>query len=368
MVCGLAAVLWLALAAAPAAAQTGTPVIIVITGVSGDIRDDLLDSLSLKRERGHPLLTELRIERLHRRAADEILQALQPFGYYQAKVDGELEKVDGAWRATYRVTLGAPVRVAAVDLRIEGPGAEDDELQRWRKAFPLQRGDILLHRVYEDARDELLQIARERGFLEAELVTHQVRVHVEKASADIELVFRTGPRYRFGPTRFSEVALDDDLLQRFPTYRRGDYYDAEQVFVLHRDLTNSDYFDRIEVVPRLEEAEDLRVPVDVSLEMQKRDRYTLGLGYGTDTGPRVTLGMQRRWANDEGHRFGGEILASEVRTGATVYYRIPLSRPNTDFLGFTGGREHEDTDTSVRDTSTFGVNVTRLLSNNWLRT
>ncbi|MGE0081012.1 MAG: autotransporter assembly complex family protein, partial [Thiohalomonadaceae bacterium] len=42
--------------------------------------------------------------------------------------------------------------------------------------------------------------------------------------------------------------------------------------------------------------------------------------------------------------------------------------PNTDFLGFTGGREHEDTDTSVRDTSTFGVNVTRLLSNNWLRT
>lgn len=368
LICGLVAVLSLILVVAPARAQTGTPVTIVITGVSGDIRNNLLDSLSLQRERGHPLLTELRIQRLHRRAVDEIRHALQPFGYYQAKVDGDLQQVDGTWRATYHVTLGPPVRVATVDLRIEGPGAGDEVLQHWRQTFPLQPGDILLHRVYEGARDELLQIARDRGFLEAELVTHQVRVHVEKESAEIELVFHTGPRYRFGLTSFNEIPLDQSLLQRFPPYRPGDYYDADQVFALHRDLTNSDYFDRIEVVPRLEDAEDLRVPVDVHLEMRKRDRYTMGLGYGTDTGPRITLGMQRRWANDKGHRFGGEILASEVRTGATVYYRIPLKRPNTDFLGFTGGREHEKTDTSVRDTTTIGANITRLLDNGWLRT
>ncbi|MFA5530049.1 MAG: autotransporter assembly complex family protein [Thiohalomonadaceae bacterium] len=368
MACGLAAALWLALGASPAAAQAGTPVVIVITGVSGDIRDDLLDSLSLQRERGHPLLTELRIERLHRLASDEIRRGLQPFGYYRATVDSELKQVDGTWRAAYRVALGPPVRVTTVDLRIEGPGAEDDELQRWREEFPLRQGDILLHRVYENARDELLQIARGRGFLEGDLITHQVRVSVERASAEIELVFQSGPRYRFGATTFSEVPLQEDLLQRFPDYHRGDYYDAEQVFRLHRDLTNSDYFDRIEVVPRVDDTADLRVPVEVTVEMRKRDRYSMGIGYGTDTGPRVTVGMQRRWVNEHGHRFGGEVLASEVRTGAAVYYRIPLARPNTDFLSITGGREHEDTNTSVRDTSTLGLSITRVLSNNWVRT
>ncbi len=367
--CGLAVVLWLALGAGFARAQQGTPVEIVITGVAGDIRDDLIDSLSLQRERGHPLLSQLRMERLHRRAADEIRQALQPFGYYQAEVDSTLEQQeDGRWRALYKVNLGPPVRVTTVDLRIEGPGADDPAFSQWRRDFPLERGDILLHRVYESGRDRLLQIARDRGYLEGDLVTHEVRVNVARGSAEIEIAFQSGPRYRFGPASFPDVPLNEDLLQRFPEFHRGDYYNAEQVFQLHRDLTNSDYFDRVEVVPQVDVTEDRRIPIGVQLEMRKRNRYTMGLGYGTDTGPRLTLGMQRRWANDDGHRFGGDLLLSPVRSSGTVYYRIPLDRPNTDYLGFSGGREREETDTATRDTSIVSTSLTHLLSDNWLRT
>ena len=365
---GLLAALVLMLAA-PLHAQSTHPVEIVITGVSGDLREALRGSLTLQRELGHPLLGDLRIKRLHRRATDELRAAMRPFGYYQAEVESALSQdADGTWRAVYRISPGEPVRVAHVDLRIEGAGAEDPRLVQWQREFPLAPGDILLHRIYDGARDQLLQVARDRGFLEGELITHEVRVRVAEASADVVLHFRTGPRYRFGEVSFSTLPLRDSFLQRFPVFRAGDYYDAEKVFRLHRDLTDSDYFERVEVVPRVDAAEDRRVPVEVSLEMRKRDRYTMGLGYGTDTGPRLTLGMERRFANARGHRFGGDVLISEVRSSGMLSYRIPLDRPSTDFLGFNGGREHEETDTFTRDTDIIGISLTHLLDSAWFRT
>lgn len=351
----------------PALTAAPLTVSIRVDGVVGEIRETIIQSLSLQRERGHPLLSEHRIERLHRRAPEEIRAALQPFGYYEPEISSSLTREGERWLARYTIAPGRPVRVTRVDLIIEGEGENDRVLQEWRQAFPLGRGDILLHDLYEGAKEDLLRIARDRGYLEGELRRHEIRVSTEEYRAEILLHYATGPRYRFGEIDFSEVPLDDDFLHRFAEFHRGDHYDADRLFALQRALSNSDYFERVEVVPRTDAPEEGRIPIETGLVMRKRDRYTAGLGYGTDTGPRLSLGVERRWVNRSGHRVGADILASEIRRGVTVNYRIPLKRPTTDFLGFTARREREATETAISDISAVSGNVSQLVEE-WMQT
>ncbi len=338
-----------------------------ITGVGSELESTLRSALSLVRETGHPLLTAYRIQALHQQAPEEIRNTLEPFGYYQAEVDASLEERNGIWHATYRIQLGAPVTIRSLDLKIREAGSEAQVFRQWRKGFPLQPGDRLLHAAYEDAKDDLLAIARRYGYFDAELVKREILVDLGENRADITLHMATGPRYRFGPIRFSDTPLRRSFLERFAPFESGDPYQSNAVFQLQRELSDSDYFSRVDVIPLIEEAEAHRVPVEVQLTMREKTRYAFGIGYGTDTGPRTTIAVDRRWLNSRGHSAGGEIIASQLRTELSLDYRIPLSRPTTDFLGFTADYTDETTDTASRQTALLGTALTQM-KGGWQRT
>lgn len=340
---------------------------VIITGLDEPLLSAVRSSLSLLREQGHALLTEYRIQALHRRAPSEIRQALEPFGFYRVRVEASLDREAGGWRARYRVEPGDPVTVRRVDLRITGPGRDDGPFRRWQRRFPLQPGDRLRHEAYEEAKDELLGLARRRGYFEARLVTHRIEVRVPEGRADIALQLATGPRYRFGAVRFSEVPLRESLLQRFLPFQPGDPYHADHLFALQRALADSDYFERVDVIPLRERAEERSVPIEVRLAMQERTRYTLGVGYGTDTGPRLRAGLERRWLNSRGHQAGAQVVASGIGSEVSLDYTVPLSRPTTDFLGFTADWTDESTETATRETALVGVALTRRRGG-WQRT
>lgn len=337
-----------------------------VTGISGDMRESVLNSMILYRERNSELLDEFRIRTLHRAAPEQIEEALRPFGYYRAEVDAQLQRQDGVWLARYQVRPGPPVRVTSVNLELVGEGAEEEAFRQWRREFPLKPGERLQHQPYEEAKSALQGLARRIGFLDARWLEREIRVSVEELTARIDLRFDTGPRFRFGEVDFPDVPLGEPLLSRFLTFRPGEPFRTEDVLEFQRNLSASDYFNRVEVAPRPEAGGAGRVPVDVRLEMAPRTRYAGGVGYGTDTGARLTLGVQRRWVNARGHRMGAELLFSEVRDTLDLDYRIPLARPTTDSLGFTSEWIQETTETSERTTADIGMEVTRQLGD-WLR-
>ncbi len=352
---------------ATVSADTVQRVEVTLTGVGGEMLQTVRENLSLLREADHPRLTEYRIRTLHRRAEDEIRRSLQPFGYYEPVIESELAPTDGLWRAAYLIRPGTPVHVSTVDLRLTGPGEEEPAFVRWREGFPLQAGDRLLHQPYEEAKRDLQRIAREKGYFEAQLTEQTIRVDLDSDSAAIRLHLATGPRYRFGEVTFSELPLSEELLQRFLPFQPGEPYDAAKVFELQQALYDATYFNRVDVIPHTEAAVEGPVPISVELEMRNRTRYAAGAGYGTDTGPRLTFGLDRRWVNRRGHRFGAELVASGLGTTVSGEYRIPLEQPSTDYLGLSAGWEDVETDTSDRRTSTIGIGVTRALGR-WLRT
>lgn len=335
---------------------------IELDGLSDEVAESVLAQLALERERDHPLLDEYRLQRLHRQAPDEIREALQPFGFYSPTITPTLTQNDaGAWTARYVIEPGEPVVVSEVLLSVEGAGAADPTFVQWRERYPLGRGDVLLHETYEQARQALQRSARDKGYLDGHFLRKEIRVNAAQHSAVIDIAFATGARYRYGEVRMAQTLLDEALLHRYLTIYSGEYYDADQLLEMQRHLADSDYFQRADVVPVVEEARDGVVPIAVRLEMRKRTRYSVGAGYATDTGPRATLGVERRYVNSRGDRFGAELTASETRTTLTGRYRIPLDKPATDSFTLTGGWEEETLDNSYRETISGGAAQTRQL-------
>ncbi len=335
---------------------------IEVSGIKGELKTNVYANLSLQqRQAGNTVLDEQTIRRLHRKAEKEIRGALQPFGYYKPEITSSLTATAEGWLASYQIKPGAAIKLSQVVIAIRGAGADDPALKRWREQFPLDKGDVLRQQAYESAKSELLQLLQERGYLERNLERHEIVVDLNSYNASITLSIDTGPRYRFGAVEFQQNILKESLLKQYLPFQPGDPYDADKLLKLQRTLSNSGYYQRIDIQPLLDQTQGGRIPITVAFEPRKPTRYTTGLGYGTDTGPRITFGIERRYHNRLGYKISGDVKLSEIRQEGTLRYRIPLERPQTDYSELIAASVNEDTTTSNRRTRRIGISANHQL-------
>jgi translocation and assembly module TamA len=317
-----------------------------VEGVEGDIKKNVLALLSIEQQKKHQDLTESLLKKLHKKAPDEIRQALQPFGYYGPDIEAELVRKESTWNALYRINPGNPVIIHTIEVSVTGEGRDHKTFKRLTGNIPIKKGDIVNHQQYEKTRRLLHDTAMNSGFLKAQMVKSEVEVHAEKGIARVVIHFDTGPQFRFGKVTFMQNVFSQEFVARFTPFRKGDPYAVSRILDLQNALNNSDYFESVEIMPRREQAEDLEVPIDVKLVPRKRNKYTFGLGYGTDTGFRGSVGWEITRLNTAGHRFGITLKGSEIKSGITGEYTVPLRDPRTDSLVFSSGLLRENTETS----------------------
>lgn len=348
-----------------------------IEGLTGATLENVRKLLSIEQQKTDPDLFEARIRRLHRNAKGEIKQALEPFGYYEPTIIAHLtQPTPDHWLATYEIDQGVAVRVATIDLQLAGEGVNDAQFQALISNFPLHQGDTLDHAHYEDGKRAFQVLATENGYRDAQLVTHEIRVQPEQRTADIRLHFDTGRRYRFGKVDFIQVGdpeksqLDDEFLARFISFEEGTPYSTTRLFDVQNALSDSDYFDIVEMKPRPDQIENFEIPIDIELEPRSKHRYTAGLGYGTDTGIRGSLGWENRQVTRSGHRFKTEAKISEIKNNVTGKYRIPTRNPRTDRIELTSAWLYENIASSNSESETFllGASHTLSRSSGWLET
>ncbi|HYL04693.1 MAG TPA: autotransporter assembly complex family protein, partial [Thermoanaerobaculia bacterium] len=330
-----AALVMLAAAAAPLPARAAESLRVEIEGISGDLRKNALANLTIETARKDKDLDESRIRRLHGQAPEEIQQALQPFGYYRVVVDGSLTHEGATWVAHYKVEEGPQLKVTSRDLQVLGDGASDAGFQQVEHAFPLHEGEALLQIAYEAGKKAFDDYAAANGYLDAKFQVSQIQVDLATYTSSIVLHYQTGPQYRFGPVRFNQHLLRLSLLRGYVRWKEGDPLSAHQLLLLQESLADSTYFQRVEVVPRRDEAVGVEVPIDVNLVPARPQKWSAGLGYGTDTGPRASLGLELRHLNELGHRFTSEGKVSLVEKSFRADYLIPGAYPRTDVLDFT---------------------------------
>lgn len=305
-----------------------------ITGIDGELLKNVKAFLQIWQERDDPALQPARVRRLHDRAPEQIRDALAPFGFYKVGIEEDLKSPEDkrtSWLASYRVSPGNPAVIKDVSYELIGEARDDSGFPQ---SFGLSEGDVLSHTDWESAKQSLLLAAAGRGYLDARIVNSRVLVDRESNSAAVEIRFDSGPRYYFGPVTFDQDFLDPNLLQRFVRLVPGDPYDQGAVLRLQGNLLDTEYFQRVEMIPETEESdpETRQVPITVHATANKRDKYRIGGGYSTDIGLKVSFDWRRRWVNRRGHRFRAELILAQRLQELSGEYRIPLQDPSTEYF------------------------------------
>jgi translocation and assembly module TamA len=331
-----------------------------LQGLSTELAKNVRLFLGIEQQKDHPLLSEGRLQRLHKKAPQEIANALQPFGYYRPTIHGSLNQAaSGEWLASYVIDPGPPLPIAEFDFKVSGEIESDPQLPSLLESIPLTPGDTFNHQIYENIKTELAKFAIERGYFDARFVKHEVAIDLQRYQARIQLHYHSGPRYRFGELLMEQAVLSPQLLQRYIPFERGTAYSLNALLELQQALNDSDYFHNVEVSPGDPQPASREVPIKVLLTARKPHRYTLGLGYGTDTGARAKFGWEMPRLNPSGHRFDTEVKRSQIGYSLTARYRIPVLDPRTDQFIYSAGVINEKTDTSESTINTVGISLNR---------
>jgi translocation and assembly module TamA len=333
---------------------------VVVEGLEGRLRDNVRLTLSIAQidqqdrevvgdreaidfDEVPPDVTLGELRRRHRVAPGQIREALMPFGYYLPEITSELTETEGGYMARYQVDPGPPAEIRQLKVQVIGEAEKARTVRQVLRQLKLAEGQQLDHQRYEEAKTQLFDAVFDRGFLDAAWRTSEILVQEDRLNADINLVLDSGPQYRFGDVSFEHEILDPRFLARFVDIRPGERYDVQRLLALQRVLRESDYFARVEIQADPQRAdEDQRVPITVVTDPAPSQRYSVGVGYGSDTGPRITLGALLRRLNDRGHRLAGDLRLSEIENSVGLRYDVPIRNVATDRLSFTTTARREE--------------------------
>ena len=346
-----------ALLAGCTAAQAAS-LTIALDGIDGEMKDAAIAASGIapyaKRE-----VSAAQAHRLYEHAPAQIAAALEPYGYYNAKVDGELNESAQGWVAVLHVHAGEPATVATFDLAVPGPARNDKAVRKALATFTPKQGERLDHAAYEKSKTAVQAALLASGYLDAKPVTHSVEVSRGDNRVAIKLAWEPGDRYRYGATAFTGSQFFDTFLDRYLPWREGDFYTQAQLLQLQQKLIDADYFAVVEVQPDMEHAHDGVVPIAVTLGPAKRNLYTAGVFVDTDIGVGVRGSMTRRWLNRNGHKLKVEAQVAQRLKSAAATYSIPL--PGADDRSYNIGANYLDqnTDTTQSHTKSIVANETR---------
>ncbi len=315
-----------------------------IRGVDDQLKANVLAYLSFERYKKTTDLSADTLERLHDRVEREVQSALRPFGYYEPRVHSELvNSGKGDWRVTIDIDPGEPVLLDHIDVQVHGPGEQDALFTRILGNLPLHPGDRLNHAAYDNLKGELQRTAATYGYLDAKLTRSELVVDPQKHQATVALEMQTGARYRFGATTIEQTAVNDSLVRRYLRYKQDEPFDLTEILRTQFALDDAQYFSNLEVLPGDPDRTAHVVPVNIKADPNRRNWYSVGGGYATDTGPRGTLTWENRRINSRGHRFNVLIQAAQVtKYQIQSNYIIPIGDPAVEKLTLQGVVEQRD--------------------------
>jgi translocation and assembly module TamA len=337
-----------------------------IRGVDDQLRTNVLAYLSFERYKQRTDISADTAERLHNRVEREVQAALKPFGYYEPQVNSNVKDLGhGDWRVTIDINPGAPVLIDKVEVRVQGPGASDPLFQRITSNPPLHTGDRLSHATYEGIKSDLQRTAATYGYLDAKLTRNDLIVDPINHKANVTLEMQTGDRYRFGATTIEQSSVNDALVRRYLRYKENEPFDLTQILRTQFALDDAQYFANLEVLPGEADRQNHVVPVNIHADKSRRNRYSFGGGYATDTGVRGTVTWENRRLNTLGHRFNVQVEASQRdRYVLQSRYIIPIGDPAIENLTIQSTIEQLQLADVTARTESIGPSITKV-SDNW---
>ncbi len=307
-----------------------------LIGLEGELRDNALAWLG-----DPPDSPQVRSNYVFS-AQDKVERSLQALGYYRADVDLQLERKKPVWQLTITVDPGEPVRYGNVDVRILGEAADDSAFQELAAASLLVPGEVLNHEHYEQLKRTLNALGQRRGYFDASFRTSRIKVEPVAGTADIQLEYDSGLRYRFGPLQFEQEIVNRDLILPLLAVEEGEPYDQLALQRTQAQLQRTGFFSTVILHPEPALASDGLMPLNLEMYQAKRHSFDVGVGFSTDTEERLSLTWRTPRINRWGHSQETRLQYSSVNPSGRIIYTIPLTHPLNDLLQFSVRQEENE--------------------------
>jgi translocation and assembly module TamA len=328
-----------------------------------------------------------------RRAQREIPELLMTEGYFSSKVS--LRSVMSSGTLEVVVDPGALTKVSRVNIEFRGDieQADAQRAQQLRKDWSLPQGIGFSAAAWDRAKTDLLTQLARKEYAAARIVDSSAKVDIPSATAQLNIVLDSGPRYRFGGMQVTGLErYTEALVTRYAGFKEGEPYDRNQLLILQTRLQNLSQFSSVivslDMRPVVEKPNGtvITAPVKVQVVEAQSRKVSTGLGYSTNNGPRSELNyldnnfVGRAWAfntglvlennrqtlsagidtlpNPQGFRL--QWLASGERTTIqgleTLRDKFGVTRSHTVYgnefnIGLNWQQEHRIPDGGIRETN-----------------
>lgn len=341
------------------------PISFRVEGISGELLTNVeahLNSLAV--------ISKQRARFYVREITESTTTALRAFGYYHPKVEVELPPEDEANDLTAVVTVdaGKPLYIRNYTLQILGEGSEYQVFDDIKKQSPLGSYKILNHGQYESLKQKIHEQALALGFFDGKFISSRILVFQEQNMADIELIYDSGVRYRFGKLICDEET--EKLLRpsaNLKPFAEGDHFSTKLVNSFIQALNQTGYYNAVDVRPVLDQLSNQEVPLEVHLERRPNNNVRLGVGYTTDEGPRLLMEWNKPLLNDRGDSFTSLATITPITQEAQMVYKIPRNNPNLDYYTLNASQEHIDLNDTNSNRSQLAVHYIANETGVWRR-
>ena len=301
-----------------------------VKGLQGEVLNNVNSRLAIEEAAYANRMTTENIQAIYQQAPHEIQKALQPFGYFRSEIQSTLTHQGSAWIAHFTVHAGPIIKIKQVEFTITGMGKDNPVLQQAILQLPLKVGQDFNSEVYTKSKENLLQIANNQGYVKSFFTVSEIQIDLKAYQVVIRMHFDTKQRYYVGRITFSESPFATTFLQRFIHFKENEPFSSQKLIDLQQKMASSFFFSRVVITPDFKNVTHDRVPVLISLAPQKSQKYNIGVGYGTFTGPRLTAGVSFRRLTDTGQHLDAQLKLSSVLSGLSMKYYIPGRNPYAD--------------------------------------
>lgn len=295
-------------------------------------------------------------------------KASRALGYYDAEFRSGGSIVNACWKLRLRITPGLPTKIVSQTISIIGEGRNDEIFKKILTELPYKKGDIFHHQKYTDFKTRLAEAGLSLGYFDAEFVKHSIAVNPLLHQASVNLVLNTGKRYRYGNITVDQKVLSKNTIQNYLLLKKGALYSTEELIEQQQLLQRSGYYKLIKVEVLHEEAKNFQVPIAISLSSKKRNAYKYKVGFGSDTGVRVSAEMNRRWTGSKGKQLKAKVQFAQNLSGVSLQLISPRKKPEDDTLVYNIDVEQDKNDDITSQSINIGGKYTRKASNDWIQT
>ncbi len=350
-----------------AAEEEVVPYQTVLEGVEdGDLRAVLEGSSQLIALGDKPPASVIGLRRRAEGDIERLDTALRSEGYYQSKIDLEVDSETVPAEVTLRITTGPRYKLQTYDITFDGNPPPTEAEQPSLAEIGIELGMPARAPAVVNAEQSLVNLLQERGYPFARVRERKTFVNHEKSEMTVRLAIDAGPAAVFGPLTFKgQERVDPDYLHRIADWPEGEPYDRRVIRDLQRRLAATSLFSTANAEPAPEPEPDGTLPVTVILVEREQRSIGGAVSYSSDIGAGIELFWEHRNLLGQNEKLRLSATGSLIEQTGDINFRKPaFLRPDQDLLADLSGG-FEDTDAYERQAVDGLIALERPLFENW---